>query len=301
MSKEPPEHSDIGLDQEIATELDLLRREFLGHAKRIRGKSNTGEDLVVFRFVYGLPKGKWKTLTSRPDLADWMAMPLHGNTQAALRNMQQTLDALAHAAGHDDLTGLARRDMFERALTAEMERARRTKSSLSLAVLDLDDFKRINDTCGHIHGDKVLRAFSAVLREGVRQTDFCARYGGEEFALIMPATPMVNAVQLLERLMSAVRDLKIDCPDLPDARLTCSIGLACYKGLNEISPGNFMEMADKALYQAKQKGKDRIEKAPFSDIAPPISDQTLVDSDEKKFLLNEQPRDYLKCGVLNDE
>lgn len=245
----------------------------------------------MFRFVYGLPKGKWQTLTSRPDLADWMAMPLHGNTYAVLRNMQQTLNTLAHAAGHDDLTGLARKDRFERALTAEMERARRTRSSVSLAVLDIDDFKRINDSCGHIHGDKVLRAFSAVLREGVRETDFCARYGGEEFALIMPATSMVNAVQLLERLMSSARNLKIDCPDFPDARLTCSVGLACYKGLGDISPGDFLEMADKALYQAKHKGKDRIEKAPFKDIAPPISDQTLVDSDEKKFLLNEQHRD----------
>jgi len=291
MPKEPPDHSDIGLDQAIAAELDLLRREFLGHAKRTRERNDAGEDLVVFRFVYGLPKDKWKTLTSRPDLADWMAMPLHGNAHTALRGMHQTLDALAHAAGHDDLTGLARREMFERALTTEMERSRRTKSSVSLAVLDIDDFKRINDSCGHIHGDKVLRAFSAALREGVRETDFCARYGGEEFALIMPATSMVNAAQLLERLMFAIRNLKIDCPDFPDARLTCSIGLACYNGLGEIYPGNFLEMADKALYQAKQKGKDRIEKAPFRDIAPPISDQTLVDSDEKKFLLGEQYRD----------
>lgn len=300
MPKEPPNHSSFSLDQTLSDELDVLRWEILKHAQRLQEKTDAaaaasaGEDLVIFRFVYGIPKGKWEAMASRFNLADWMAMPLHGNTHAALRNMQQTLDTLAYAAGHDDLTGLARRDVFERILAAEMERARRTKSSVSLAVMDIDDFKRINDTCGHIHGDKVLRAFSTVLREGVRKTDFCARYGGEEFALIMPATSMVNAVQLLERLMSAARDLKIDGPEFPDAKFTFSTGLACYKGLGELSPEDFLEMADKALYLAKQKGKNRIEKAPFMDIAPPISDQTLVDSDEKKFLLNaiaKQPSD----------
>lgn len=210
-------------------------------------------------------------------------MPLCEDAYSALRRMQQTMDSLAHAAGHDDLTGLARRDIFERSLIAEMERARRTKSSVSLAILDIDDFKRINDTYGHVHGDTVLRAFSAILRDGVRTTDLCARFGGEEFALIMPATPMVKAVQLLERLMTAIRNLNSGSVDV-----TCSIGLACYKGLGSLHPTKFMEMADKALCLAKQKGKNRIEKAPFKDIAPALSDQTLVDSNEKAFLYNTQ-------------
>jgi len=202
-----------------------------------------------------------------------------------LQRIQQSLDSLAHAAGHDDLTGLARRDMFERSLVSEMKRARRTTASVSLAILDIDDFKRINDTCGHIQGDAVLRAFAATLQGGIRETDLCARFGGEEFALIMPATPMIKATRLLERLMTAVRKLEIHCPEQDlGTGLSCSVGLACYKGLGELDPKEFIEMADKALYLAKQKGKDRIEKAPFRDIALPLSDRTLVDSSEKTFL-----------------
>lgn len=288
----PPEPGAVTNDQGIAAELETLRRELLGHKRRTHNNTNAEEDLVVFRFVHGMPQAQWTALTSRPELAGWIAMPLHEDAYSALRRMQQTLDSLTHAVGHDDLTGLARRDIFERSLIAEMERARRTKSSVSLAILDIDDFKRINDTYGHVHGDTVLRAFSAILRDGVRTTDLCARFGGEEFALIMPATPMVKAVQLLERLMAAVRNLNsgsVNCPG-PNSSIgvTCSIGLACYKGLGNLHPTEFMEMADKALYLAKKKGKSRIETAPFRDIAPALSDQTLVDSNEKAFLYDTQ-------------
>ncbi|HDQ39893.1 MAG TPA: GGDEF domain-containing protein [Desulfonatronum sp.] len=289
MPKNPSKPKKYGDDSTIIAELDALRRELLGHMHRASDKKKIEEDLVVFRFVYGLSRKKWMELTGRPDLAAWLAMPLRENTYVALQRMQQTLENISHAAGHDDLTGLARRDMFERSLISEMERARRTKSSVSLAILDIDDFKQINDSCGHVQGDAVLRAFAAVLQEGTRETDLCARFGGEEFALIMPATPMVKALPLLERLMTAVRHLDIHCPELNfGIKITCSAGLACYKGLGDLHPGEFIEMADKALYSAKQKGKDRIEKAPFKDIAPDWSDKTLVNSSEKSFFFTKQ-------------
>ncbi len=285
MPTEAPDLQEFGDDAKIIAELEILRRELLGHMRRSWEDNAPGNDLVVFRFVYGISQKKWLELAARPDLAAWLALPLRNGAHAALQRIQQSLDSLAHAAGHDDLTGLARRDMFERSLVSEMKRARRTRSSVSLAILDIDDFKRINDTCGHIQGDAVLRAFAATLQEGIRETDLCARFGGEEFALIMPATPMIKATRLLERLMTAVRKLEILCPEQNlNTGLTCSVGLACYKGLGELDPTEFIEMADKALYLAKQKGKDRIERAPFRDIALPLSDRTLVDSNEKAFL-----------------
>lgn len=280
MPGNPSNPPDNDKTRGIISELDVLRRELLGHQRPGPDTGKARSDLIIFRFVYGFSWEKWTELVSRPGLAGWLAMPLQDDSHFALRRMQQALDSLAHAAGHDDLTGLARRDVFEQALVAEMERARRTRQSVSLAILDIDDFKKINDTYGHIHGDAVLQAFSAALRDGVRETDLCARYGGEEFALLMPATPMVKAVQLLERLMAAARAL--------ETSITCSVGLACFKGLGELTPTGFLEMADKALYEAKNSGKDRIVKAPFKDIAPPLAEQTLVDSNEKSFLFSTQ-------------
>lgn len=285
MPAKPHQSPDLTADRELAAELNLLRSELLGHERSTPIQSGHGADLVIFRFVYGLPVDRWTALASRPDLAGWLFMRLQEDAHAALRRMQAHLDSLAHAAGHDDLTGLARRDVFERSLRSEVERARRTRTSLSLAIMDIDDFKRINDSCGHIHGDKVLQAFSGMLQNSVREADLCARYGGEEFALIMPATSMARAEELLKRLMTAARTLKTGCPGADWGQgLTCSIGLACYKGLDEMHPQELLEMADQALYQAKEKGKDRLEKAPFKDIAPSLSEQTLVDPDEKSFL-----------------
>lgn len=285
MPEKPSTDLDSRADQELVSELSALRRELLGHERSSARHSQRGIDIIIFRFVYGMPPEKWTALITRPDLAGWLSMTVREDAHTALRRMQATLDDLSHAAGHDDLTGLARRDVFERSLRAEMERSKRTRTSLSLAIIDIDDFKLINDTCGHVHGDKVLRAFSDALRENVRASDLCARYGGEEFALIMPATTMLKAEKLLKRLMAVVRALKTDCPNLDcDRGLTCSIGLACYKGLGQIHPTDFLEMADQALYLAKNKGKDRLEKAPFKDIAPDLSEQTLVEPDEKTFL-----------------
>jgi diguanylate cyclase (GGDEF)-like protein len=175
--------------------------------------------------------------------------------------------------------------VFDQALDTEMERARRSRQSLSLAILDIDDFKRINDICGHVHGDVVLRNVAEVLRKNTRRTDLAARLGGEEFALLMPATTQTRAVVLLERIMDAVRKLRFDCPTPPTApQVTISAGLACYKGFRHMMPVELVELADTALYSAKRAGKDRLEKAPLRDIAPDPASQTLVDTAEKNFL-----------------
>lgn len=295
MPKNPPDprhcEDDRGIDkQAILGELRKLRRELLSISQQSPVNDRNAKSLILFRFYDDLSIPARQALTDAIDLAGWQALPVDGDLYPNLRHIQRSIDRLVHAAGHDDLTGLARRDMFERALVAEMERAIRTKSSLSLAVLDIDDFKKINDVCGHVQGDEALRRFSALLKQQTRETDLCARLGGEEFALIMPATPLIRAELLLQRLLEAARDLRIDCAESGQERgITCSVGLACYKGLGRLSPKDFVDMADKALYQAKEQGKDCIVKAPFKDIVPIFSKDTLVDSVEKTFLFNLQP------------
>lgn len=297
MLKKPPElrqsldHRAID-NQVLLGELRKLRRELLKIAQRPSVKDQDATDLVLFRFCEKQSFPARQALSDSLELTGWQIMPVDGDLYPSLRLIQRTIDRLAHAAGHDDLTGLARRDMFEHALMAEMERARRTKSSVSLAILDIDDFKKINDICGHVQGDDVLRRFSALLKEQTREIDLCARLGGEEFALIMPATSLIRAELLLQRLLEAARGIRFPCAGSPrEMGITCSVGLACYKGLGELSFNDFVEMADKALYQAKDQGKDRIFKAPFKDIAPAFSEDSLVEPAEKHFLYNLQPED----------
>lgn len=160
--------------------------------------------------------------------------------------------ALKQLANTDSLTGLVNRLCFDRRLEKELERTRRHARPLSLIMLDIDHFKRINDTYGHDVGDQVLVHFAGVLLENVRLTDLCARWGGEEFALLVPETALKQAVSLAEKLRLAIVDTAF-----PMVRqITVSIGVT------EVCPGDLVDhpikRADQALYRAKAKGRNQV-------------------------------------------
>ncbi|WP_045220848.1 GGDEF domain-containing protein [Desulfonatronum thioautotrophicum] len=290
MSKTSPSSVPVPPLPDLRTELDALKADLatsglcVPTSERPRGD---GSNAVLFRLLPGLSPEYQSRLESMLRQMPWMLLPLQDDAYPALRRLQDKIDELAHAVEHDDLTGLARRAVFEKALDTEMERAKRSGRSLSLAILDIDDFKRINDTCGHVHGDHVLCSVAEILRRNVRRADLAVRLGGEEFALLMPATTQTSAVFLLERIMNAVRELRFDCPQpfaADQAQVTVSAGLACYKGFRDMLPLELIEQADQALYRAKKAGKNRLEKAPLRDISPELSPRTLVESAEKNFL-----------------
>ncbi|GAB6061006.1 GGDEF domain-containing protein [Desulfonatronum parangueonense] len=269
---------------EVLAELEILRAE-ISRLKPDAMSNENGPGAVLFRILDGFSRPQQAELESRLNPLPWMILPVDGELYPALTRIQQKINDLSHAAGHDNLTGLALRGVFEQTLHSEMERTRRSGLSLSLAILDIDDFKKINDICGHIHGDLVLRSVAAILRDNIRQSDLGVRLGGEEFALLMPDTTQTSAALLLARVMDAVRNLRFDCPNpAKNPQVTVSVGLACYKGFKELQPQELLEMADKALYAAKQSGKNRLVKSPFRDISPELSAHTLVDSDEKNYL-----------------
>ncbi len=276
--------SSLPAPSELRAELETLRGR-LAALSLVSEPADPGADAVLFRLLRGLSPERFSDVQAMLHGFPWVLLPLEGEVFPALNRLQVRIDDLTHAAGHDDLTGLARRIVFDQALHTEMERTRRSKLSLSLAILDIDDFKQVNDDCGHVHGDIVLRAVAEVLRKNIRRADLAARLGGEEFALLMPATTQASAAFLLERVMDAVRKLRFDCP-APQTfpQVTISAGLACYKGFRDMLPVELVELADNALYSAKRAGKDRLEKAPFRDIAPDPASQTLVDTTEKNFL-----------------
>jgi diguanylate cyclase (GGDEF)-like protein len=159
----------------------------------------------------------------------------------------------------DELTGLANHGRFQDLLGAELEQVRRYHHQVGLILLDIDDFKAVNDTYGHQQGDLVLKQVARVMRAASRDADTPARYGGEEMALILPHTDLQGSYAIAERLRSAIAGLRI--PRLDDdgvLRVTASLGVAASsEGLKEVLVGD----ADSALYAAKRQGKNRTVKA----------------------------------------
>jgi diguanylate cyclase (GGDEF)-like protein len=163
-------------------------------------------------------------------------------------------------AVEDGLTGLANRRRFEERLGEEAERARRFPGqALALVMLDIDDFKAVNDTLGHVAGDEVLRAVAGAVLEDRRETDVAARYGGEELALILPGADIDGGVRAAERIRGAVEQLDFGLPG-PDGmplRVTVSAGVAVF-GLSAQDAAGLVAAADEALYEAKRAGKNRV-------------------------------------------
>lgn len=155
-----------------------------------------------------------------------------------IRNLHQ-------GAYKDTLTGLSNRRCFYEKLASEMEVIKKTKSEICLALLDVDDFKNINDEYGHLEGDKVLKQLSSLLQRNVRAGDIVARWGGEEFAIILPNTTIEGALAVVERIKYAVENYPFI------SKVTISIGLASTRKKIEID--NFVKMADEVLYKAKEE------------------------------------------------
>ncbi|HEY1746084.1 MAG TPA: diguanylate cyclase [Xanthobacteraceae bacterium] len=175
-------------------------------------------------------------------------------------NLQALAQDLRSQATTDVLTGLNNRLKFNQSLAAEMARAARYRTPLSLTLFDVDHFKEVNDSYGHNVGDKVLRQFAAVVTENSRNTDILARWGGEEFVMMLPGNAEA-AVRAAEKLRAAVAQTAFDI----EAAITCSFGVAEYADGD--TPESFVARADRALYQAKLKGRNRVEVSGADDLA----------------------------------
>ena len=177
------------------------------------------------------------------------------NVHGALSHRNVRLMAeVKHLATVDGLTGLSNRRTFESALHREVARAQRTGEQLSLLLIDVDHFKRVNDEYGHPMGDEVLRHVGSVLGTRGREVDLPSRYGGEEFAIILPNCPPEEALRVADRLRAAIAG---DDSPLP---ITASAGVAAMHH-NAIDAAGLVKAADAALYEAKSRGRNRTELA----------------------------------------
>ena len=153
----------------------------------------------------------------------------------------------------DALTGLLNRRYLEKRLTEEINRSKRHRFPLSFMMIDVDFFKSYNDTFGHAEGDKALKIVGAVLMDALRSIDVAARYGGEEFSILLPQTAIEEAETIAERIR-----VRIETADFPNRKVTISIGIAsCSTEVD--SPHDLISFADKALYEAKRKGRNNVQ------------------------------------------
>jgi diguanylate cyclase (GGDEF)-like protein len=156
----------------------------------------------------------------------------------------------------DSLTGLLNHISFKLQLEAEIERSRRSATSLVLAMLDIDLFKKVNDTYGHPQGDRVIKGLSQLLRKRLRKSDVIGRYGGEEFIVAMPETSLAQAVIILNELRESFGKLRFE---VPYGEFTCTFSGGVAVATSAESAMSLINLADEALYQAKHLGRNRIE------------------------------------------
>ena len=182
---------------------------------------------------------------------------------ALLRERAETQAlTFARAATIDPVSGLFNRRYFHARLEEELERSIRQETSVALLMIDVDDFKQINDVYGHPAGDTVIRDISDILRRSVRLFDICTRFGGEEFAVLMPAANAENAIHIAERIRERIATYQPSEVAMHSLRVTASIGLAV---ATSRSAQALIETADRALYRAKHAGKNRVVQTSLED------------------------------------
>jgi diguanylate cyclase (GGDEF)-like protein len=172
--------------------------------------------------------------------------------QARAENLE-----LSELVRTDTLTGLFNFRHFSSSLENEMERSRRTLLPTGLIIVDLDHFKKVNDTWGHDTGNEALIQTAELMRRFLRKIDIACRYGGEEFAIILPSTDLHTSLQVAERLRAAIEEKPLISGD-NTIKLNASMGVDIFKGHEGDSPQQFIKRTDSLLYQAKNEGRNRV-------------------------------------------
>jgi diguanylate cyclase (GGDEF)-like protein/PAS domain S-box-containing protein len=205
--------------------------------------------LISIRAGSDIDKAAWLRLRQ-------LCVTLGEALKLALTNIRLR-EALREQATRDPLTGLFNRRYLDETLPRELHACLRDDQPLALAILDIDHFKRYNDTWGHEAGDQVLIEVSRILREHLRASDIACRFGGEELLAVMPRAELHEARERLSRIANLVRDAEIHTHDRPLPAVTFSAGIALAP-LHGENPDALLRAADQALYAAKQAGRDRV-------------------------------------------
>jgi two-component system cell cycle response regulator len=220
----------------------------------------------------GLELGADDYLTKPFDSKELRARLLVGQRILDLQDgLLAAQEELRFRATHDALTGVPNRSMVMEALGAELNRQKRSRGVVAIALLDIDHFKDINDTHGHLCGDEVLRTVAHLVKDCVRPYDTVGRYGGEEFLIVISSIDVVGAMALAERVRTTLSSSPIST-QFGDVPVTVSLGVAVGSNDESILPDHLLSRADQALYQAKRLGRNRVEIADLPAFASEQSD-----------------------------
>lgn len=207
------------------------------------------------RFERARPDGTILDVEGRPVMMDDRVVGFV-TTYTDVTEVTEARRKLEHLATHDQLTGLANRRLLQERFALEMARRRRDNRPLAMLVIDVDHFKQVNDSHGHLVGDACLRGLAALLNESVRATDLVARFGGEEFLVLMPETDAAGAAVIARKLADRARETAI--ADSPRVCVTLSIGIAVAAAGEDPDLDRLIHHADLAVYEAKRQGRDRV-------------------------------------------
>jgi len=219
---------------------------------------------VPIIFLTGQNEADQRVVGLELGAVDYVSKPFHkaellARVRTVLRIKRQR-DKLAEQAETDALTGLGNRGVLERRLAEAVAVAQRYGRVTSLVMIDLDRFKRLNDTYGHPFGDSVLQALARVLLQTARDTDFPCRFGGEEFAVLLVETNLEQGLRAAERIRAAIAGIELACGGVP-VRITASLGVASsmqWPARGALSAAALVAAADAALYRAKHGGRNQV-------------------------------------------
>jgi diguanylate cyclase len=223
-------------------------------ARQIESAKTLADIAPVLKEVIGATRAIAKDTQSTREELNAMREQA-GSTQAEIAKLHQELDRVSAEARHDPLTGALNRKGLDEALERELSTVRRKETPLCMALLDIDNFKKLNDTLGHAKGDEALNHLASVARECMRPQDTLARFGGEEFVILLPDTPLDRGIDAMTRLQRELTK-RFFMAGTEKVLITFSAGVA---QLNSDEPGmDAIRRADQAMYLAKRSGKNRV-------------------------------------------